>query len=185
MSTTGQPPLRAGTRPVRVAIAAADPAARQAILTQLKASSVLDVVAWADSLAPLLVLGTLADVCLCSDPPPEDDAAQLGRHGCVVAVQNGDAVTSVLAAAARRGAAPVAVRRPHLSPRQRDVLIAYVSSGDLLPTIARRLGIDPETAKTHLRRIRAKYAAAGRLSPTRRDLYARALEDGLIRPPSR
>jgi len=185
MSTAAQTHRHAETRPVRVAIAAADPTARRTLLTQLQTSPVLDVVAWADSLAPLLVLGTLADVCLCSDPPPEDDAARLGRHGCVVAVQNGDPVTSVLAAAARRGAAPVATRRPHLSPRQQEVLFAYVSSGDLLPTVARRLGMDPETAKTHLRRIRAKYADLGRPAPTRRDLYARALEDGLIRPPSR
>jgi DNA-binding CsgD family transcriptional regulator len=184
MSTTGQTDLRAGTRSVRVAVAAADPTTRQAILTRLQTSPVLAVVAWADSLAPLLVLGTLADVCLCSDPPPEDDAARLSRHGCVVAVQNGDPVTSVLAAAARRGAAPVATRRPHLSPRQGEVLVAYVSSGDLLPTVARRLEMDPETAKTHLRRIRAKYAEVDRPAPTRRDLYARALEDGLIRPPS-
>ena len=171
-------------RPVRVAVAAADPAARQSILRQLRSSSVLDVVAWADALSPLVVLGTLADVCLCADPPPGDDAARLGRHGCVVTVQDGDPVASVLAAAARRGATPVATRRPHLSPRQCEVLIAYVSSGDLLPTVARRLGMDPETAKTHLRRIRAKYAEVGRPAPTRRDLYARALEDGLIRPPS-
>jgi DNA-binding CsgD family transcriptional regulator len=65
------------------------------------------------------------------------------------------------------------------------VLIAYVSSGDLLPTIARRLGMDPETVKTHLRRVRAKYAEVGRPAPTRRDLYARAMEDGLLAPPSR
>jgi hypothetical protein len=44
--------------------------------------------------------------------------------------------------------------------------------------------MDPETLKTHLRRIRAKYAEVGRPAPTRRDLYVRAVEDGLLAPPS-
>jgi DNA-binding CsgD family transcriptional regulator len=172
---------------VRVAVAAEDPSARQLLMTALRSSPTLDVVAWADSLAPLLVLGTRADVCLCAGPPPGDDAARLAGHGCVVTVQDGDPVTTVLAAAARRTGTttPAEVPRPQLSPRQREVLIAYVSSGDLLPTIARRLGMDPETVKTHLRRVRAKYAEVGRPAPTRRDLYARAMEDGLLRPPSR
>jgi DNA-binding CsgD family transcriptional regulator len=171
---------------VRVAVAAEDPSARQLLMTALRSSPTLDVVAWADSLAPLLVLGTRADVCLCAGPPPGDDAARLAGHGCVVTLQDDDPVTTVLAAAARRGpsAAPTEGRRPQLSRRQREVLIAYMSSGDLLPTIARRLGMDPETVKTHLRRIRTKYADVGRPAPTRRDLYVRAVEDGLLPPPS-
>ena len=185
MCTAGQTRPGTETGLVRVAVVVEDAGARQLLVDQLQTSPAIDVVAWSDALAPLLVLGTLADVCLCADPPPGDDAARLARHGCVVTVQDDDPVASVLAAAARRDAAPVAMRRPNLSPRQRDVLIGYVSSGDLLPTVARRLGMDPETAKTHLRRIRAKYAEVGRPAPTRRDLYARALEDGLIRPPSR
>jgi len=77
-----------------------------------------------------------------------------------------------------------AVRRPNLSPRQRDVLIAYAAGNELMPTVARSLGMDQETFKTHLRRIRAKYQAVGRPAPTRRDLYVRAVEDGLLPPPS-
>ena len=74
--------------------------------------------------------------------------------------------------------------RPALSPRQRDVLVAYAATNDLLPVVARRLGMDEETLKTHLRRLRAKYRSAGRPAPTRRDLYVRAIEDGLLPPPS-
>jgi DNA-binding CsgD family transcriptional regulator len=74
--------------------------------------------------------------------------------------------------------------RPKLSPRQRDVLVAYASGNDLLPVVARRLGMDQETLKTHLRRLRVKYRSAGRPAPTRRDLYVRAVEDGLVPPPS-
>jgi hypothetical protein len=64
------------------------------------------------------------------------------------------------------------------------VLRAYVSTSDLLPTVARQLAMDPETLKTHLRRIRAKYTAVGRPAPTRRDLFVRAVEDGLVPPPA-
>jgi len=32
----------------------------------------------------------------------------------------------------------------------------------------------------HIRRIRAKYAAAGRPAPTKVDLFKRAVEDGLV-----
>jgi DNA-binding CsgD family transcriptional regulator len=77
-----------------------------------------------------------------------------------------------------------AVRRPKLSPRQRDVLVAYASGNELMPAVARSLGVDEETLKTHLRRIRVKYRAVGRPAPTRRDLYVRAVEDGLLPPPS-
>ena len=76
-----------------------------------------------------------------------------------------------------------AVRPPDLSQRQADVLMGYGRSNALLETVARELGITPETLKTHLRRIRAKYAAAGRAAPTRRDLYVRAIEDGFLPPP--
>jgi DNA-binding CsgD family transcriptional regulator len=77
-----------------------------------------------------------------------------------------------------------ALRRPKLSPRQRDVLVAYAAGNGLMSAVARSLGINPETLKTHLRRVRAKYRAVGRPAPTRRDLYVRAVEDGLLPPPS-
>jgi DNA-binding CsgD family transcriptional regulator len=75
------------------------------------------------------------------------------------------------------------VRRPDLSSRQVDVLTAYGDSSALLEVVARGLAMTPETVKTHLRRIRAKYAAVGRPAPTRRDLYVRAIEDGFLPPP--
>jgi DNA-binding CsgD family transcriptional regulator len=81
-------------------------------------------------------------------------------------------------------ATSVRTARPRLSPRQRDVLIAYAAGNELLDVVARRTGMNPETLKTHLRRIRAKYREVGRPAPTRRDLYVRAVEDGLLPPPS-
>jgi DNA-binding CsgD family transcriptional regulator len=64
------------------------------------------------------------------------------------------------------------------------VLVAYAAGNGLMSAVARSLGINPETLKTHLRRVRAKYRAVGRPAPTRRDLYVRAVEDGLLPPPS-
>ncbi len=170
------------TQRIRVAIVAPDPDERDVLAKALRASPELDVRAWADSLEPLLVLGTRADVCVYAHEPTAAEAATLRELGWAVVVDSSDPVAAVHRA--RTATPPPAVRRPTLSARQHDVLLAYVSSSDLLPTVARRLRMDPETTKTHLRRIRAKYAQAGRPAPTRRDLYVRAVEDGLLPPPS-
>ncbi|MGY1802953.1 hypothetical protein ACI78T_06705 [Blastococcus sp. SYSU D00922] len=76
------------------------------------------------------------------------------------------------------------LRRPVLASRQRDVLVAYSAGNELLDVAARGLGMNPETFKTHLRRIRAKYREVGRDAPTRRDLYVRAVQDGYLPPPA-
>lgn len=81
-------------------------------------------------------------------------------------------------------APPTGLTRPRLTDRQREVLVAYAAGSELLGVVARRLGMNPETLKTHVRRIRAKYQQAGRPAPTRRDLYVRAVQDGLVPPPS-
>jgi DNA-binding NarL/FixJ family response regulator len=167
---------------VRVAIVAADPVVRESFRAGLARSHDIDVLAWSDSLETLVALGTRADVCLCDTAPPDHLTAPLRDRGMAVVVDDGDPVAAVRAAASA-GPQP-GEQRPKLSDRQRDVLTAYASSNDLLPTVARRLGMDPETVKTHLRRIRAKYADVGRPAPTRRDLYVRAVEDGVLPPPS-
>ncbi|HET9137793.1 response regulator transcription factor [Actinophytocola sp.] len=68
--------------------------------------------------------------------------------------------------------------RPVLSPRERAVLVGY-ASGLTLGATARRLGIRPETAKTYLDRVKAKYREAGRPTYTKLDLANRVREDGL------
>ena len=172
-----------GSRGARltVVVLAGDPDQRAALGQALRAAPDIDVLAWADSAEPLAVLGTRADVALCGSPPSAEDSARLHALGCSVAVDDGDPVAAVRTACA---AGPGGVVRPRLSTRQREVLVAYVSSNDLLPTVARQLGMDPETMNTHLRRIRAKYGVTGRPAPTRWDLYRRAVEDGLLKPPS-
>jgi DNA-binding CsgD family transcriptional regulator len=172
----------------RVAVIAADDRTRGALIAALEAAG-HPVTAWAEAVEPLLVLGTRVDVCLCAEPSARTAAEQLRRRGAaVVVVHNGTGtVDAVRAVAGRRPAPdpfPARPARPRLSPRQREVLVAYAVGNDVLPTVARRLGMERETFKTHLRRIRDKYAAVGRPAPTRRDLYVRALEDGLIAPPA-
>lgn len=180
----GRGPEGDGGARLRIAVVAADEGRRRSLTTALRALDGADAVAWAESAELLAVLGTRVDVCLCAEPPPPAIAARLRERGCAVAVlpPGGDLVAVVRTATA--GEPTPAPVRPKLAPRQREVLLAYVSSSDLVPTIARRLGMDAETAKTHLRRVRAKYAQAGRPAPTRRDLYVRAVEDGLLAPPS-
>lgn len=69
-----------------------------------------------------------------------------------------------------------------LSPRQREVLALY-ASGEKTARVAHLTGLAPQTVTDYLGRIRAKYAEAGRPSPTKTDLYKRAVEDGLLPMP--
>ena len=54
--------------------------------------------------------------------------------------------------------------------------MAYVS-GLTLESAARRLGISPETAKTYLKRVKAKYQEAGLPVYTKLDLAERVRAD--------
>jgi len=69
--------------------------------------------------------------------------------------------------------------RANLAPREKEVLIAWfrTESKDL---VARQLQIAPTTVRTHLQRVRAKYAAVGRPATTKAALVARAIQDGLV-----
>ena len=71
------------------------------------------------------------------------------------------------------------VGRANLAPREKEVLVAWVrtESKDL---VARQLQIAPTTVRTHLQRVRAKYAAVGRPATTKAALVARAIQDGIV-----
>jgi len=167
--------------PLRVAVVCLDPARRTALAEQLRRTPGVDVRAWAERAEDLLLLGTRLDAVLSTEAPQQETAARLRERGAVVVLPPGADPLAALAAAVpvTRSSLP----RPRLADRQREVLVAYASGNELLPTIARRLGMERETLKTHLRRIRAKYTEVGRPAPTRRDLYVRAVEDGLLPPP--
>jgi len=176
---------RGRPEPHRIAVVAADPTAREALRAAVERVPGAEVVAWSEQVGHLLVLGSRLDVVVCAAAPDRDDAVRLRQRGTAVVVPApGTDPAEALRAALERGPARPGLRRPRLAPRQREVLVAYVAGSDLLPTVARELGMDRETLKTHLRRIRLKYAEVGRAAPTRRDLYVRAVEDGLIPPPA-
>jgi two-component system nitrate/nitrite response regulator NarL len=59
--------------------------------------------------------------------------------------------------------------RPLFSEREHEVLTAY-ASGQTLESTARCLGISVETAKTYLKRVKAKYHMAGLPVYTKLDL---------------
>jgi DNA-binding NarL/FixJ family response regulator len=69
--------------------------------------------------------------------------------------------------------------RPNLAPREKEVLIAWfrTESKDI---VAHQLQIAPTTVRTHLQRVRAKYAAVGRPATTKAALVARAIQDGIV-----
>lgn len=69
--------------------------------------------------------------------------------------------------------------RVRLSPREAEVLGHY-ASGETAERVASLLFISRETVLDHIRRIRVKYADAGRAAPTKIDLHQRAMEDGVI-----
>ena len=66
--------------------------------------------------------------------------------------------------------------RPPLSEREHRVLMAYVS-GLTLDSAARSLGISPETARTYLKRVKAKYHQVGRPVYTKLDLAQQVRAD--------
>ena len=70
---------------------------------------------------------------------------------------------------------------PALSLGEVRALTLY-ASGLTTPQVAERMGVKYETAKTYLRRVREKYAKAGRPASKRVDLMNRAIDDGHFTP---
>jgi len=66
-----------------------------------------------------------------------------------------------------------------LSAQEQRALLLY-SSGMKLDSVARSMNVSPATAKEYIRRVRAKYAAAGSPVPTKVELFRRAQEEGLL-----
>lgn len=69
--------------------------------------------------------------------------------------------------------------RPDLTAREREVLLAWFQTENK-ELVSKRLYLSASTVNTHLQRIRAKYAAAGRPANTKATLLARAAQDGII-----
>ena len=71
------------------------------------------------------------------------------------------------------------VIRPRLSQGEQTALILY-SKGNSTKAVADEMNVQYETAKTYLRRVREKYARAGRPASKRAELVRRAAEDGYL-----
>jgi DNA-binding CsgD family transcriptional regulator len=69
--------------------------------------------------------------------------------------------------------------RPKLSQSEGEALALY-ASGLSTNEVATRMNVQYETAKTYLRRVRDKYARAGRPASTKSELIRRAAEDGYL-----
>lgn len=69
--------------------------------------------------------------------------------------------------------------RPRLTPQEIATLRAWFASSSK-QLAAKMLRISVKTVDTYIERVRIKYASAGRPAPTKTDLVARALEDGLL-----
>jgi DNA-binding NarL/FixJ family response regulator len=70
--------------------------------------------------------------------------------------------------------------RPHLTPREVDVLVNWFAS-ESKEMVAHKLNLSVSSVNTYINRVRIKYANAGREAPTKAALVARAIQDGLVR----
>lgn len=66
-----------------------------------------------------------------------------------------------------------------LSAQEQRALALY-SSGMKIDAVARRMDVTSSTAKEYIRRVRAKYAAAGTPLPTKVELYQQAQREGIV-----
>lgn len=72
-------------------------------------------------------------------------------------------------------------RRPALSEQERSALLWWFQSMSKA-SVARRMGVSAHTVDMYIKRARVKYAQVGRAAPTKADMLARAMEDGLVSP---
>jgi|SRR5689334_5310419 DNA-binding NarL/FixJ family response regulator len=109
--------------------------------------------------------------------PKSDDASVILE--AVRAAKRGETYLSASVAAALIADDGKGSSAPRLSEQERRVLVLY-ASGLPMKSVARRLDVGYETAKSYLGRVREKYAECGRDARSKIDLRRRAVEDGLI-----
>jgi DNA-binding NarL/FixJ family response regulator len=125
----------------------------------------------------------------------QDQAAALAclSHGAVTYLtkqeSNDHLVAAVRAAATSQHyvspslagamAGDTAADRPKLSPREKEVLLAWFRSSSKR-MVAQRLYLSESSVNRFIERARAKYADVGRAAGTKTELIQRAVEDNLI-----
>lgn len=147
-----------------------------------------------DNVAAIRAAGPAVLVLSASDRPlAVRTAIRAGARGYVLKNEQADQVRAAIREVAAGGewisprlafifATDDAADVPALSHQERRALQLY-ATGMPLKSVARKMGISPETAKQYLTRVREKYVSAGRAAPTKLELYHRAVEDGLLPPP--
>lgn len=129
-------------------------------------------------------------VAFCPDQPAARVAALLRGGVRAFVPQSGHreallaAIVTVASGRTARPEAPDPFDRrpvPRLSERERTALVWWLRSMTKA-SVARRMGVSPHTVDMYIKRVRAKYAGVGFLVPTKADLLARAVEDGLVGP---
>jgi two-component system nitrate/nitrite response regulator NarL len=131
-----------------------------------------------------------------SDPAIVMETLDSGAHAYVSKEEGSEhLVEAVLAAAADR---PYVTRsqaramladqqltdqptRPVLSQQEQQALLLWFQ-GMSKASVARRMSISENTVRQYISRVRAKYAATGRLAASKDALLARAIEDGVLKP---
>lgn len=88
--------------------------------------------------------------------------------------------TSSPAAFPSQGQLSHPLTRPQLSAGELNALVLY-AQGHGTREVAEEMHVQYETAKTFLRRVREKYARAGRPASKRAELVRRAAEDGYLK----
>ncbi len=129
------------------------------------------------------------------DPYLVREAARAGVLGVIRKSRSPEDIVDAIRAAVRGEVVPTTdwaaaidgdpeIDLVDLSPQHRKVLELY-AAGETATRVASDLKISRETVNDYLRRIRTKYADAGRPAPTKSELYKRALEDGWLPFPRR
>jgi DNA-binding NarL/FixJ family response regulator len=148
----------------------------------------------ADNVAAILAAGPAVLVLSASDQPPAVRLAmRAGARGYALKSEPTDQVRAAIREVAAGGdwisprlayifATDDATDMPTLSHQERRSLQLY-ATGLPLKSVARKMAISEETVKQYLRRVREKYAGAGRAAATKMELYYRAVEDGHLPPP--
>jgi two-component system, NarL family, uhpT operon response regulator UhpA len=126
--------------------------------------------------APAMVRECISAGALGFVPKSEDASVLLDA---VRTAARGETYLSATVAAALLADDGRAEAAPRLSEQERRVLVLY-ASGLPMKSVARRLDVGYETAKSYLGRVRDKYALCGREARSKIDLRRRAVEDGLI-----
>jgi two-component system, NarL family, nitrate/nitrite response regulator NarL len=148
----------------------------------------------ADNVAAIVAAGPAVLILSASDQPPAVRMAiRAGARGYALKSEPTDQVRAAIreVAAGEDWISPRlayifatddATDRPTLSHQERRSLQLY-ATGMPLKSVARKMAISEETVKQYLRRVREKYAGAGRAATTKIELYYRAVEDGHLPPP--